>query len=81
MGDAVTDIKRLLDMKMTFKTEELLDLNGRIWKAKKDKGLSLKAEVEKVIVPEKFKPIEKELRSMHNLASVEYGKAIRIHMK
>ena len=49
-----------------FTTEELVNLNSEIWKAKKEKGLSLKDPVE-FNIPEKFKPIEKELREMHRL--------------
>ena len=70
--------KNLIDMYMDFKTDELLDLNGKVWKAKKDHGKSLKAEVKKLTVPDKFKRIEKELMSMHNIKKIEYGKATRI---
>ena len=73
--------RSLLNMKMPFTTKELLELNGKIWKAKKDKGLSLKEGIEKLTISDKFKTIEKELRSMHNITSVEYGKAFRIQLK
>lgn len=72
---------KLFKLQMPFTTQELLDLNGRIWKAKKDHGLSLKAEVEKLTLSDKFKPIEKELVCMHNIKKIEYGKAIRIQLK
>ncbi len=65
---------------MPFGTQELLDLNSAIWKEKKDRNLSLKAEVSKLVVPEKFRPVEKELRSMHNVHKLEYGKTVRISL-
>ena len=71
----------LLKIRLPFTTEDLLTLNGRIWKAKKDRGVSLKAEIEKIIVPDRFSSIEKELMSMHNISSVEYGKSTRITLK
>jgi valyl-tRNA synthetase len=73
--------KKLLEIQMPFKTEELLELNGMVWKAKKDKGLSLKEPVEKLTVPESFRPIEKELVSMHGVRKLEYGKDVKIQIK
>ena len=49
-----------------FTTEELVGLNSEIWKLKKEKVLSMKDPVE-FKIPENFKPIEKELKEMHNL--------------
>lgn len=62
--------------KLPFSTEELLDLNGKIWKAKKDKGLSLKAEVKELTIPKKFKAIEKDLTKTHNIKSLKYGRKV-----
>ncbi len=49
-----------------FATDELVELNSSIWKAKKEKGLAMKDPIE-FKVPEKFKIIELELKEMHNL--------------
>ncbi len=49
-----------------FTTDELISLNSEIWRLKKEKGLSLKDPIEYKI-PEKFKPIEKELLEMHKI--------------
>lgn len=59
--------------KVPFKTEELVDLNSKIWKSKKDKNLSLKAEVKELNIPEKFKTIEKDLAEAHFVKKINYG--------
>lgn len=56
-----------------FTTAELLELNSAIWKAKKDKGLSLKAEVASLTLPEKFRVIEKDVQRTHGVKSMRYG--------
>ncbi|TET90604.1 MAG: valine--tRNA ligase [Methanomassiliicoccales archaeon] len=48
-------------------SEELLQFNSDIWKTKKDKGLSLKSELEGVEIPESLKQFESDLVLMHNL--------------
>jgi valyl-tRNA synthetase len=59
--------------KVPFSVQELLSLNGEIWKAKKDKGLSLKTEIKETILPQKFKSIEKDLKVSHNIKSIKWG--------
>jgi valyl-tRNA synthetase len=56
-----------------FTKEELMDLNSAIWKAKKDKGLSLKTEIQEAVIPEKFKIIEKDLVATHSIKKIKYG--------
>ncbi|UCD07569.1 MAG: valine--tRNA ligase [Candidatus Aenigmatarchaeota archaeon] len=63
-----------------FKTEELMELSSRIWKAKKDKGLSLKAPIRKATIPEKFRKIEKDLIETHNIQHLEYGDKLKIRL-
>ncbi len=57
-----------------FRSEELMELNSRIWKAKKDRGLSLKSEIEYAMLPEKFRPIERDLKETHKIRRIEYGR-------
>ncbi|MFH1065315.1 MAG: valine--tRNA ligase [Nanoarchaeota archaeon] len=66
--------------KAAFATEELLAFDSAVWKAKKDKALSLKAEVQKAVIPEGLKAIEKDLTSTHGIKKVEYGKELRIEL-
>jgi len=63
-----------------FSVQELLELNGQIWKAKKDKGLSLKTEIKEVTLPTKFKTIEKDLAISHNIKSVKWGDKLIISL-
>ncbi len=48
-------------------TDQLLEFNSGIWKTKKDQGLSLKAELTGVEIPEALKPFGEDLVLMHNL--------------
>ena len=50
-----------------FAKEELMDMNSAIWKHKKDKGLSLKAEIEELTMDEKFRIIEKDIMLTHSV--------------
>ena len=47
-------------------TQKLLDFNSSIWKEKKEKGLSMKSEIN-VEIPEELKIFEKDLVRMHNI--------------
>ncbi len=57
-----------------FSKEELMELNSSVWKFKKDKGMSLKAELQEIVVPENFRCIEKDLMFTHNIKKISYGK-------
>ena len=59
--------------KPKFSAEELMELNGLIWKAKKDKELSLKSPVNEATIPEKFKTIEKDFVRTHGIQKITYG--------
>ncbi|MEM4263823.1 MAG: hypothetical protein QW666_02940, partial [Candidatus Woesearchaeota archaeon] len=58
--------------------EDLMELDGLIWKAKKDKGLSLRADVKEAVIPESFKCIEQDLKLTHRILSLSYGKETRV---
>jgi hypothetical protein len=68
----------MIKAKIGFKTEDIVALNSGIWKAKKDKGLSLKTEIKSVTMPDKLKPIESDIRATHSVQKIAYGKGIRI---
>ncbi|MAG15433.1 valine--tRNA ligase [Candidatus Woesearchaeota archaeon] len=59
-------------------TQQLIELNSAIWKAKKDQGLSLKADISKVVIPEQLKPIEKDLQTTHHIKNISYGKKMEV---
>lgn len=56
-----------------FTTSQLVELNGAIWKFKKDKGLSLKAPLEKATLPKAFVALERDLKAAHNIGTMEWG--------
>jgi len=49
-------------------TEALVSFNSEVWKQKREAGLSLKAPLRGVSVPEALRPYEADLRRMHRLA-------------
>jgi len=51
----------------TKMTESLIEFNSKVWKAKKDEGVSLAAPISGHQVPEELKIIEQALVSMHKL--------------
>jgi valyl-tRNA synthetase len=59
--------------KVPFSVQELLELNGEIWKAKKDRGLSLKSEIKEAALPRKFRSIEKDLVLSHSIKDVKWA--------
>jgi len=56
-----------------FSTADLEELNSAVWKAKRDRGQSLKAEVSCLTMPEKFMPIERDIIYTHSVKKVLYG--------
>ncbi len=68
------------DHKIPFTTEDITKVNGDIWKAKKDAGQSLKAEISEVTLPENLKTAEKDLVAAHTIKTVKYGKEPSIRL-
>jgi len=66
---------------VSFSTADIIELNSAIWKAKKDANQSLKAEVAELTLPDKFKPIERDIVEMHSVKKVVYGKVIEVKIK
>ena len=58
--------------------EELESANSAIWKAKKDKGLSLKTPVKEATLPASLKPIQKDFLLTHGIQSVKWGESVEI---
>jgi len=50
-------------------TERLLEFNSHVWNYKKEKKLALKDPIG-LKIPEELKPFERDLRAMHNIASI-----------
>ena len=57
------DITRYLSI-----TDDLVDFNSRIWKMKKDQGLSLKSEISDIEIPATLVDLQSSLAVMHSIA-------------
>ncbi len=64
----------IIKQKLPFDTEDIIKLNSVIWKEKRDKGLSLKAEIKLAEIPAKLRSIENEIKETHNIARITYKK-------
>ncbi|VVB82155.1 Isoleucine--tRNA ligase [uncultured archaeon] len=58
-------IKENKDDKKIF--DSILEFNSKVWKEKKEKGLSLRAEISDISIPKDLKALEKDLTLTHNL--------------
>jgi len=56
----------------TIAIEDIDILNNTIWKFKKDNNKSLKDEISKIKLNEKYKAIEKDIIKTHNVLNIEY---------
>lgn len=68
------------EYKTKFTKEQLLKLNGAIWKAKKEAGKSLKDNIKKATISAIFKSIEKDLIITHHILELEYGDKTNIEI-
>lgn len=62
------------EFSIEFTADDLMEINKDIWKSKKDKGLSLKAEILELTLPAKFRGLEKDILSAHNPKKILYDK-------
>ncbi|HIH31209.1 TPA: valine--tRNA ligase [Candidatus Woesearchaeota archaeon] len=53
--------------------DDIIELNSFIWKSKKDNGLSLKDEIKELVIDHKFKTIQHDIISAHNIKKLEFG--------
>ena len=64
----------------SFTISDLSELNGAIWKAKKDKQLSLKSPIKSLTVSKKFFQAEKDMIAAHNSEKIEYGDMTEVEL-
>ncbi|MHC1586482.1 MAG: valine--tRNA ligase [Candidatus Hecatellaceae archaeon] len=53
---------------------EFQEFNSAIWKFKKSQGLSLRSEISEVYAPESLKPFHADLKAMHRITRLSFGK-------
>ncbi len=68
--------EKLIKADPGFTTKDIISFNSAVWKAKKDKELSLKEPVSSATVPDKLKKIEKDLIPTHGIKNIRYGKKL-----
>ena len=56
--------KKKSDLKLI---DKIMNFNSEIWKIKKDKGISLRGEINNVKIPKELKKFKKDLIAAHNL--------------
>ncbi|MBI5253165.1 MAG: valine--tRNA ligase [Euryarchaeota archaeon] len=66
------------EFEVSFSTNEISELNSQIWKAKKERGMSLKGEIKEAELLEKFKEIEKDLAEAHGIKKVKFGDRLKL---
>ncbi|MFA5745306.1 MAG: valine--tRNA ligase [archaeon] len=67
-----TTYPKLENYESTITIEDIDILNNTIWKFKKDNNKSLKDEITKIKLNEKYKAIEKDIIKTHNVLNIEY---------
>ena len=76
-GQSAVDIRKFPNLVMTDNdgvetylsiTDDLVDFNSRIWKLKKDQGLSLKSEISNIEIPASLVDLESSLIVMHSIS-------------
>ncbi|MBI4173947.1 MAG: class I tRNA ligase family protein [Candidatus Aenigmarchaeota archaeon] len=65
---------KLHDISLTL--NDLAELNSVVWKAKRDAGKSLKDPIAKLVLTEKFRKAEQDIKTAHGAKTVEYGPGI-----
>jgi len=58
---------------LTKITQTLMTVNSAIWKYKKDHGKALRTPISEVWIPEELKPLERDLKEMHQIQNLNYG--------
>ena len=67
--------------KTGINSNELIELNSIVWKAKKDAGLGLRDEIAEISIPKGLKALELDLKEMHNAKKISYGNKIEVKLK
>ncbi len=67
-----------INIKAEVDFSKIQEINSIIWKYKKEKGLSLKAELASAVLPELHKDVIEDLKRAHNIKQVFSGDNIKI---
>ncbi len=61
----------------TLGKDDITELNSFIWKSKKENGKSLKEEIKKLVIDEKFRNIQHDIMSAHNVKHLDFSEKDR----
>ncbi|MDG7039011.1 MAG: valine--tRNA ligase [Nitrososphaerota archaeon] len=61
--------KPTVEKDLSYLTDRLLEFNSYVWNYKKERKLALKDPIS-LKIPDELKPFERDLRAMHNIASI-----------
>jgi valyl-tRNA synthetase len=64
--------------KFPFTADDLMALDGAIWKAKRDAKQSLRTTLAELVLPEKFRDIAGDLQAAHAAQKVGFGKELKV---
>ncbi len=69
-----------IDVTSEIDFEDIMEINSKIWKYKKDRNISLRDELNKIKINKKFMPLGRDLKVMHKIKNIEYrdGKEVEI---
>ncbi len=61
-----------------IETSSIVELNSKIWNFKKSNNKPLNADLGFITIPNKFKPLEKDIVATHKIKNLEYGEELKI---
>ena len=64
--------------KILFDTKDIIELNSKIWKYKKEKGLSLKDNLNLLEIDKSFRNIDRDITATHHVNELVFGDKFKI---
>ncbi len=64
--------------KILFDTEDIIELNSKVWKYKKEKSLSLKDNLNLLEINKKFRNIDRDITATHHVNELVFGDKFKI---
>ena len=58
-----------IDDKLLSSTESIMNFNSKVWKTKKERGISLNSEIQGIKIPVELEDFSVQLKNMHKLSS------------
>jgi len=78
--DELYQFPERIDVEAPVSMADISEINHQVWKEKKDHGLSLKDGIKRLVVPESFRALEKDLMEAHRPEIIEYGSELKVEL-